>query len=154
MVNFAGLAEQLFAEFSSSYKASFGISTSTELVPILENNPCSLVHDSNNIIAFCNVVPEGLGDILKLPYAPWLANVWVHPDHRGKGLAKQVISEMLSKTCTTENSQIYLWTHTKELAHFYRSHFGFFTIAKLFLEIGPVYIMRFTCKKQENLMEL
>lgn len=80
--------EQLHALLQDSYWAS-GIPLAT-VERAVANSLCLAVMRGDQLLAFARAVTDGA------TFA-WLCDVIVHPDWRGQGLGKQVISELLAQ---------------------------------------------------------
>jgi len=129
------VVDLLWSEFSDNYIACFGMSDKDDLLYSLRRihlgvnkMPCLVARKGDELIGVCNMEMDDLGspwNRLLHQYWPWLANVVVVKEHRGKGYATQLINAML--TTKLNVNKLYLWTNTPRLAEWYQS-FGFRTV--------------------------
>jgi GNAT superfamily N-acetyltransferase len=91
-------------------------STTNDDVPVVHilHHPST---DTDTLIGFAFINTEDAGVMPWL--SPWLANVFIVPEFRGKGYASHLLTDVLPKYPT-----LYLWTYTKELSDYYVK-FGF-----------------------------
>ena len=46
--------------------------------------------------------------------SPWLANIYIHPLQRGKGLGKQVVKQVMAEARQRELRKLYLFTEDQQ----------------------------------------
>ncbi|SDR11844.1 GNAT family N-acetyltransferase [Pseudovibrio sp. Tun.PSC04-5.I4] len=70
--------------------------------------PTTLIaHDEEQFLGMVMLVKS---DMSKRPqYTPWLASLWVAPDHRGKGVGSRLAKELKTHTFSSGANQLYLF---------------------------------------------
>lgn len=64
--------------------------------------------------------PAGTASLLKsdmttnLALSPWLANIYIHPLQRGKGLGKQVVLQVMAEAQQRAITKLYLFTEDQQ----------------------------------------
>lgn len=116
------IVEHLWCEWHEDYIA-FTEYTSYEKLKIFYSNlgthmPTAYVmHSDDELLGMCLIDVE---DMQMCPHlTPWLACLYVLPEHRKKGNGSQLLQYVLAK-----HTKLYLWTFTPELAIYYNK-FGF-----------------------------
>jgi GNAT superfamily N-acetyltransferase len=49
---------------------------------------------------------------------PWIADLWVHPKYRGRGVARTLVENLLGVAKTLGYDDIYMWTSDSELRNY------------------------------------
>jgi len=72
--------------------------------------------DSGEVIGSASVLKQDMTTNLHL--SPWLANVYISPEHRGKGLGSILIEQVMKQVQQTDIETLYLFT--EDQACFYK----------------------------------
>jgi len=75
--------------------------------------------------------------------SPWVANLWVHPHWRGRGVGTALLKHCLAAAATLQFPRLFLYT--AEHGDFYRRH-GWRRHERLSLHRQQVEILRFDCR--------
>lgn len=149
------VAELLWAEFEDTYTVCMGMKAVDDVRDYLlalhghgqgsAQGACSLlpycllVSGPEQLLGFCNVVHDDLGapwSQLRPDLRPWLANVVVAPEHRGRGYGNLLVRDVVSAAesdARFAGGALHLWTCTDALCAWY-ARLGFATVET----IGPL----------------
>lgn len=113
-----------------------GLNDEEKMISLINNSKCFICIDQNKIIGMAFIVPHGNPwQVFKTEWS-YIRMVAVHPDYRGKGIAKQLTNMCITFAKDTHETTIAL--HTSEFMddarHIYES-IGF----KKLQEIEPIF---------------
>jgi len=111
------LAEFLWKEWARFY-LPFNITNIEQVKADLRKN-CNIDRVPITLIATINselvgTVSFGNDDLPATPYQPWLMSLFVLPQFRGQGIAKQLIQRVIQLAKQLGYSTVYLWTEDKQ----------------------------------------
>lgn len=137
------LVDHLWSEWSVDYMMLTRYKTHESLTEYYremksEMPICYVVHHDNVFIGSCTIDVEDMGVHPEL--SPWLASVYVVPEHRNQGVAHTLLTHVVAKY-----PLLYLWTFNDGLAHYYE-RFGFKTQEKI-VKHGDHHNIVFMCRK-------
>ena len=71
--------------------------------------------------------------------APWLASVFVAPEHRGRGVASALVRRVVDEARNSEVSRLYLWTTDQERLY---ARLGWEPVERLRFQGEDIVVMR------------
>ncbi len=79
--------------------------------------------------------------------SPWLANIYVHPTQRGRGLGKQMVQHVMEQAAQLGVQTLYLFTEDQQA--FYEK-LGWQLIQRELYEGEMVSVMQWRCQRAAN----
>jgi len=80
---------------------------------------------------------------LRPELTPWLAGVYVKAEHRGKGVASQLVNRVVEEAAALGVPELYLYTDTSQSLY---ARLGWQVVEKLIYEELPVVVMKYVIR--------
>ena len=98
--------------------------------------------ESTNLLGFVSLIENDMESRQDL--TPWLAALYVLPEHRGKGIACLLVNRIITEAKRLEIKQIYLFTGDDKRVDFYLNR-GWKVIEKVKYKGADSVIMEYVC---------
>ena len=144
----AEAAKLVFDAWPDDCRAA-GCGSSEEYARMLEIKGVTLVataaKEEDGLAGICSILDDDLPERRWL--GPWLANLVVVPEHRGRGLGRQLVAAALAKAISIypDLATLYLWTD-RALISYYRD-MGWSPVEILKHHGKAICVMKYRLKK-------